>query len=254
MSAPLPAKVIGIVLLCAAAALMGVVLFFPSAIAHQAVVVPKERTDTQWQAAVPVAAASAQAASPDTAMPLRTIAREETDSPFSAEGSDTVVARCVARVRKMNSETSGDTVGVTVEQRIGVSPPPGRGPDSLVVEGTAPGRDSIPAVWHCAATARSREEVGTLTAVIEDGWAGVPARFEVAHVVTADAADACLQQTKKIYREYDFRGVKLRRVADTLHVTGEAMPINTEDLAGDFHCRAIVRNGRVVSTQAKAER
>lgn len=254
MSAPLPAKVIGVILLGAAVALMGVVLFFPAVIARQAVTIPGERADTQWQPAAAVAAASAHAANADTAMPLRTIARAETDSPFRAEGSDTVVARCVAKVRKISSEGFGDTIGVTVEQRIGVSPPPGRGPDSLVVEGTAPGRDSIPAVWHCAATAGSRDDVATLTAVIEDGWAGVPARFEVAHVVTADATDACLQQTKKIYREYDFRGVKVRRVADTLHVSGEAIPLNTEDLAGDFHCRAIVRNGRVVSTKAKAER
>lgn len=254
MSAPLPAKVIGVILLGGAVVLMGVVLFFPSAIARQAVVVPKERADTQWQAAAPVAASRAESASPDTSMPLLSIAREETDSPFSAEGSDTVVARCVARVRRITSESYGDTIGVTVEQRVGVSPPPGRGPDSLVVEGTAPGRDSIPAVWHCAATARSREDVATLTAVVEEGWAGVPPRFEIAHVVTANATDACLQQTKKIYREYDFRGVKARRVADTLHVSGEAMPLNTEDLAGDFHCRAIVRNGRILGTQAKAER
>ena len=254
MSAPLPAKVVGAILLGGAIVLMGVVLFFPSAIARQAVVVPKERADTQWQATAPVAATPAGSAGADTSMPLLSIAREETDSPFSPEGSDTVAARCVGMVRKISSDSYGDTIGVAVEQRIGVSPPPGRGPDSLVVEGTAPGRDSIPAVWHCAATARSRDDVATLTAVVEDGWAGVPARFDIAHVVTANATDACLQQTKKIYREYDFRGVKVRRVADTLHVSGEAMPLNTEDLAGDFHCRAIVRNGRVLSTQAKAER
>ena len=254
MSAPLPAKVIGAVLLVAAAVGIGVISFFPSAVARQAAVLPEERADTQWQGAKPLATASAGAATADTAMPLLSIAREETDSPFSPEGSDTVVARCVAKVREISSEGGADTSGIAVEQKIGVRPPPGRGPDSLVVEGTAPGRDSVPAVWHCAATARTREDVATLTAVAEDGWAGVPARFEIAHVVTANATDACLQQTKKIYREYDFRGVKLRRVADTLHVTGEAIPLNTEDLAGDFHCRAIVRNGRVVRTQAKAER
>lgn len=254
MSAPLPAKVIGAVLLGAALAGIAVLSFFPSAVARQGASVPEERADTQWTAARAAAAAGASGAAADTSMPLRSIAREETDSPFSPAGSDTVAARCVAKVREISSEGGADTSGVAVDQRIGVRPPPGRGPDSLVVEGTAPGRDSIRAVWHCAATARSREEAATLTAVVEDGWAGVPARFELAHVVTANATDACLQRAKKIYREYDFRGVKLRRVADTLHVTGEAMPLNSEDLAGDFHCRAIVRGGRVVSTQAKAER
>ena len=254
MSAPLPAKVIGGVLLGAAALGIAVISFFPSVVARQAVAVPKERADTEWTMPHPGIATGASGVAADTSMPLPSIAREETDSPFSPEGSDTVAARCVAKVREIRSQDGADTSGITAEPRIAVRPPPGRGPDSLVVEGSARGRDSVPAVWHCAATARSREEVATLTAVVEDGWAGVPARFEIAHVVTATATDACLQQTKKIYREYDFRGVKLRRAADTLHVTGEAIPINTEDLAGDFHCRAIVRNGRVVSTQAKAER
>lgn len=54
--------------------------------------------------------------------------------------------------------------------------------------------------------------------------------------------------------EYVFRGVKVARVADTLDVRGEAIPLNAEDLAGDFHCRAVVRGGAVVSTEAKAGR
>ena len=68
------------------------------------------------------------------------------------------------------------------------------------------------------------------------------------------AETACLEQTKSVYREYDFRGVRFDRDIDTLHVSGEAIPLNNGDLAGDFHCRAVVRNGRVASTQAKAER
>jgi len=254
VSAPLPAKVIGGVLLGAAVAGLAVITFFPSAVARQAETVPKERADTQWQAARPAAASRSEESAADTSMPLPSIAREETDSPFNAEGSDTVVARCVVKVRAISSEGGADTTGVTVEQRIGVAPPPGRGPDSLVVEGTAPGRDSVPAVWHCAATAGSREDVATLTAVVEDGWPGVPPRFEIAHGVTLAAENACIAQVGKIYREFGYRGIKLRRVADTLHVTGEAIPLNSGDLAGDFHCRAIVRNGRVLSTQAKAER
>ena len=57
-----------------------------------------------------------------------------------------------------------------------------------------------------------------------------------------------------MYREYEFRGVRVMRDLDTLHVRGEAIPLNSGDLAGDLHCRAVLRNGRVVSTQAKAER
>lgn len=103
-------------------------------------------------------------------------------------------------------------------------------------------------------TSNGARAIGKLTAVVEDGWPGVSPAFDAAHAVTVATVNACLEKTKWVYRAYEFRGVRAFRDVDTLHVTGEAIPLSKGELVGDFRCRAVLRNGRVVSTQAKAGR
>lgn len=253
MSAPLSPKVIGAVLIAVALAGGAAIALFPSAVARQAAVVPPERADTHWTAPT-LAGKEARPVAPDSVPLPSPPERDTVASPLDSASTDSAYGACVIRVKEMLSESARDSSAVEITSATGVRPPPGRGPDSLLVEGTAHGRDATPAVWHCAVTSNGAGAVGKLTAVIEDGWPGVPQRFDVAHAVTLAAENACLEQTKMLYREYDFRGVRAMRDVDTLHVRGEAIPLNAEDLAGDFHCRAVVRNGRVVSIQAKAER
>jgi hypothetical protein len=173
-------------------------------------------------------------------------------SPLDSAATDSARGSCVMRVREMLSEAARDSSEVEITGVTGVRPEPGRGPDSLVIEGTAHGRDATAAVWHCAVTAKSEGGISTLRAVVEDGWPGVPSQFDVAHTVTVAAEDACLERTKSVYREYAYRGVKYFRDADTLHVTGDAFPLNDGELVGKFHCRAVVRGGAVVDTIASA--
>ena len=252
MSAALPPKVIGGILLGAALAGVAAITVFPRAGSRQGAA-PLERPDPR-SAAPALAVKAVSGVAPDSVpLPLPP-ERDTVVSPLDAAGSDSALVTCVMTVRQMLSDAARDSSAVEVTAVTGVRPPPGRGPDSLLVEGTARGRDATPAVWHCAVTANGARGIGKLTAVIEDGWPGLPAAFDAAHAVTLAAEYACLQQTKSVYREFDFRGVRAFRDVDTLHVTGEAIPLNNGDLAGDFHCRAVVRNGRVVSTQAKAER
>ena len=188
----------------------------------------------------------------DTAPPIRVDEREHIASPFSEPASDSIAGTCLATVREQIAASEGDTAGIDVVQRFGVRPPPGRGPDSLVIEGTAPGSDTTRAVWHCAATRYPSGAVATLVAVVESGWPGVGHNFGIVHALNLAAEDACLQRTKTVFKEYVFRGVRWRRAGDTLHVTGEAIPLNTEDLAADFHCTSVVRGNRIVATSARA--
>jgi hypothetical protein len=253
VSAPLPAKVIGGVLIGAALAGAVAITVFPSVVARQAAVVPRERADTQWTAP-PRAASVASSVAPDSVPLPRPPERDTVGSPLDSAATDSAYGSCVIRVKELLSEAARDSSAVEIKTFTGVRPEPYHGPDSLLVEGTARGRDATPAVWHCAVTANRLRGIGKLTAVVEDGWPGVPAAFDVVHAVTLAAQNACLEQTKSVYPEFEFRGVRAYRDADTLHVRGEAIPLNNGDLVGDFHCRAVVRNGRVVSTQAKAER
>ncbi len=179
---------------------------------------------------------------------------EHIESPFSPEETDSVAALCAATVRADLAAHGGDTIGVETGERYGVHPVPGTGRDSLVVDGIAHGRDATPAVWHCAATTTVESRHGILRFVVEDGWPGVVPRFQAAHPINVTAEDLCLQRTKPLFPESDFRSVKRWRAADTLHVTGETMPINSEDLSGDFHCRALVRNGAIVSVVSESGR
>ncbi|MFL5561173.1 MAG: hypothetical protein ACJ79K_06850 [Gemmatimonadaceae bacterium] len=237
-------KTAGIVLLVAA--LVGVILigvFSPT----RNVASSPPRVDPPAASILPTSGDSAPAVAP-----VPDAEREHIASPFTNGGTDSVAALCEATIREQRREHGDDTLDVEIGERYGVRPPPGRGPDSLIVEGTAPGRDATPAVWHCAATMYPTGAVATLVAVLEDGWPGVAARFPAAYGVTLAAEDLCLQRTKPVFPEYVFRGVKHWRVADTLHVTGEAIPLNSGDLAGDFHCKAVVRYGRVLGAQAKA--
>lgn len=253
MSRPLPAAVIGAVLLGVAVAGAAGIAFFPRVVARTAAAVPRERADTQW--AMPASAAREASSTSSDSVPLPMPPERDTiASPLDSASTEAALESCVMRVRQMLSEAARDSAGVEVTSVTGVRPPQYHGPDSLLVEGTAHGRDATPAVWHCPVTPNSARSIGKLTAVVEDGWPGIPSAFAAAHAVTAAVEGACLQQTKSVYPEYDFRGVRSYRDVDTLHVTGEAIPLNSGDLAGDFHCRAIVRNGRVVSTQAKAGR
>ena len=255
MSPPLPARVIGGVLLGAALAGIAVVSFFPSMTARRAAAVPAARADTQWTtlrvSSVDEAVDRLAPAAGALPLPPPTIV---VPSPLDSAATDSAPALCVMRVRQMLSDAARDSAGVEVARVRGVRPEPGRGPDTLIIDGTAHGRDATPAVWHCALLANRDSGIARFTAVIEDGWPGLTSAFDTVHAVTTAAANACLQQTKTVYPEYDFRGVRSYRDIDTLHVTGEAIPLNIGDLAGDFHCRAIVRKGHVVSTQAKAER
>ena len=253
MSAPLPAKVIGGVLIGAALAGAVVIALFPSAVARQGAVVPAERADTQWTAPALAATKGSGVVPERTPLPLPP-ARDTVPSPLDSASTDSAYTSCVMRVKEWLSDAARDSSEVEIRSVTGVRPEPGRGPDSLLVEGTARGRDATPAVWHCAVTSNGARAIGKLTAVVEDGWPGVPPAFDAAHAVTVAAENACLQQTKSVYREYEFRGVRAFRDVDTLHVTGEAIPLNNGELVGDFHCRAVLRNGRVVSTQAKAGR
>jgi hypothetical protein len=259
MSGALSPKVVGGVLL--GAALVGgvVIAFFPSGLTRPAAVpkvaTPSAAADTQWTTmrVSNLDEAVDRLAPAAGALPLPP-PRIEIPSPLDSAATDSAPATCVLRVKQTLSEAARDSSGVEVSRITGVRPEPGRGPDSLVIDGTAHGRDATPAVWHCAMVAGRDSGIAKLTAVIEDGWPGVPSEFGTAHAVTLLAENACLNQMQMILREYEYRGIKRWRNADTLHVTGEAMPLNTEDLAADFHCRAIVRNGSVVSTQAKAGR
>ena len=253
MSRPLPTAVIGAVLLGAAVAGGAAIALFPRAVARSAGTVPGEHADTQWTAPGG-AVKEARSIAPDSVpLPLPP-ERDTVASPLDSASTESALGSCVMRVRQMLSDAARDSAGVEIGAVAGVRPPPYHGADSLLVEGTAHGRDATPAVWHCAVTANGVRGIGKLTAVVEDGWPGVPPAFAYAHAVTGVAENACLQQTKSVYPEYEFRGARSYRDLDTLHVTGEAIPLNSGDLAGDFHCRAVVRNGRVVSTQASAGR
>jgi hypothetical protein len=179
---------------------------------------------------------------------------EHIESPFSSAGTDSVAALCVARVRDDSSMRGADTSGVVVGERYGVRPVPGRGRDSLIVEGTAPGRDDTRAVWHCASTATVDGRHGVTRVVIEDGWPGVATRFQSAHPITTTAADLCWKRTETLFPETDLRSVRRWRVGDTLHVTGTTMPLDPGELSHDFHCRAIIRQGAIVSVATAASR
>jgi hypothetical protein len=198
-------------------------------------------------------AAIADTSSPaDSAPQIVVPVRERTAMWLADSAVASLSDRCVATVKEKLSASSHDSSVVFVTERYGFKPTPGRGQDSLIVEGTAPGTDATPAVWHCAATAYPTGMIATLRVEIEDGWPGVPALFEHAHAITIAAEDACLQRTKRVLKEYELRGVRRWRVSDTLRVVGEAMPLNIEDLAVDFHCSAVVRDNRVVSIVAAA--
>lgn len=196
----------------------------------------------------PAAADTARAAGaePEIVVPRR----ERIPAWISQAGIDSLTSRCVATVKQQLSADARDSTDVAMTELYGVKAVPGRAQDSLIVEGTARGIDTTAAVWHCGATAYPNGAIATVRAVAEDGWPGVPSRFEDAHAITIAAEDFCLQRTKRVLKEYEFRGVKRLRIADTLRVTGEAMPLNTEDLAADFHCSAVVRNNRIVSAVA----
>ena len=187
-------------------------------------------------------------------LPASEPAIERIESPFSAASTDSVAAVCVAMVRADSSQRLADSSSVVVGERYGVHPVPGRGRDSLIVEGTAPGRDETRAVWHCASTTTVEERHGVTRVVIEDGWPGVPARFQSAHPITTTAHALCDKRTESLFPETDLRNVKRWRVADTLHVTGTTMPLDPGELSHDFHCRAVVRQGAIVSVVMEASR
>jgi hypothetical protein len=245
--------VIGGVLIGAALAGAVVIALFPSAVARQGAVVHAERADTQWTARAVAATEGSGVAPERTPLPLPP-ARDTVASPLDSASTDSAYTSCVMRVKEWLSNEARDSSGVEITAVTGVRPEPGRGPDSLLVEGTAHGRDATPAVWHCAVTSNGARATGKLSVVVEDGWPGVASAFDASHAVTIAAENACLERTKSVYREYEFRGVRAFRDVDTLHVTGEAIPLNNGELVGDFHCRAVLRNGRVVSAQAKAGR
>ena len=179
---------------------------------------------------------------------------ERIESPFSSEGTDSVAKLCAAHVRQERSSHDADTNGVEIGERYGVHSIPGRGRDSLIVEGTVPSPDGTPAVWHCAATTTVDSRRGIMRLVIEDGWPGVSSRFRTAHPINVVGEDLCLQRTKVLFPESDFRSLKRWRVADTLHVTGETMPLDAGAVSGDFHCRALVREGAILSVVSVAGR
>lgn len=252
MSAPARTQVIGGVLI--GAALVGgvVMALFPSAAARQPAA-PPARADTQWSAP-DIPARETRSVVPDSLAPPLPPERGIVASPLGSAETDSARGRCVMRVKQMLSEAARDSSAVEITAVTGVRPPPGRGPDSLLVDGSARGRDATPSVWHCAVISNGAGGIGKLTAVVEDGWPGVASTFEAAHAVTVAAENACLEQTKSVYQEYVFRGVHVFRDVDTLHVSGDAIPLNDGDRAGAFHCRALVRGGRVARTQAKGER
>ena len=177
--------------------------------------------------------------------------REEVASPFSAGGTDSVIARCVESVRQRFDTSYGGSTGVEIGGHHAVRPPEHRGPDSLIVDGTGPGRDATAAVWHCAVTATPSGAVSRMVIAVEDGWPGVAPNFDAARALSLKGEDACLQETKKLLPEYVPRGVKYHRIADTLHVTGDAFPLDRGDLVERIRCRAIVRGSSVVAVLAQ---
>ena len=90
--------------------------------------------------------------------------------------------------------------------------------------------------------------------MIEDGWPGVAARFQSAHPITTTGQDLCWKRIEGLFPDTDLRSVKRWRVADTLHVTGTTMPLDPGELSHDFHCRAIIRQGAIVSVATAASR
>lgn len=252
MSAQPRAQLIGAVLIGAALVGAVVIAVFPSPVARRAAVVPPAGADSQRPAPGSAVKEASSIASDSAPLPLPP-ARDTVASPLDSAATDSAWGSCVMRAKELLSEAARDSSAVEIRTVTGVRPEPGRGPDSLLVEGIAYGRDDTPAVWHCAVTSDGAGHTGKLTAVVEDGWPGVPSAFAAAHAVTMAAENACLEQTKSVYPEYVFRGVRVFRDVDTLNVSGDAIPLNDGDRAGRFHCRAIVRNGRVVRTQARAE-
>ncbi len=188
---------------------------------------------------------------PDSGAASLPAPREEVASPFSASGTDSATALCVEKVRQRFDSSTESSTGVEIDGHHGVRPPEHRGPDSLVVDGTGPGRDETRGVWHCAVTATPFGAVSRIVIAVEDGWPGVAPTFDAAHALSVKARDACLEETKKLLPEYVHRGVKFNRVADTLHVTGDAFPLDPGDLAEHFHCRAVVHGTAVVNVIAR---
>lgn len=253
MSTPLPPKVIGAVLIGVALAGAVAISLFPSPASSPPPARSSERAGTPGTTGSLFPAREAASSAPDSAaLPLPPV-RDTVASPLDSATTQSAPASCVMRVKEMLRDAARDSSAVEIRTVTGVRPEAGRGPDSLLVEGTAHGRDATAAVWHCAVISNGAGGIGKLTAVVEDGWPGLPAAFDAAHAVTQAAEQSCLEETKLVFPEYVFRGVHAFRDVDTLHVTGDAIPLNDGDRAGHFHCRALVRAGRVLSTRAKAE-
>lgn len=263
MSREISAKTGGILLI--AASLLGVVLMSvysatPPSESRERSASPAEQranvagTSTPPGASPTISATAARDSATMFVVPSTEPVIEHIESPFSSEGTDSVAALCAAQVRLENRSHGADTSGVEIGERYGVHPIPGRGRDSLIVEGTSPGRDETRAVWHCAATTTVAERRGVMRVVIEDGWPGVPSRFQSAHPITVAAHELCDKRTEAVLPETDLRNAKRWRVADTLHVTGETMPLNSGELSHDFHCRATVLRGAIVRVVSGEER
>ena len=79
----------------------------------------------------------------DSTLPILFEERAHVASPFIEPSSDSIMGRCLATARERLEEMGGDTAGANVLQRFGVRPPPGRGPDSLIVEGPSTGQTML---------------------------------------------------------------------------------------------------------------
>ncbi|HEX8850961.1 MAG TPA: hypothetical protein VF761_15625 [Gemmatimonadaceae bacterium] len=196
-------------------------------------------TDTTSRVSIlPVPAAPTPAA--DLVQPV-VVPREHDPSPFDSATTDSAVAGCRDRVASL----IGDSSEIVVAETFGdVDPTKGRA-DSLIIEGTAGTQ-----AFHCAASHRTDGAVAAMKFAVEEGWSGVSPTFAAVHAVSVAAQESCMGRVKKLYPGFVFRGLQLERRGDTVHVSGDAFPLEN-DIVRAFGCDAIVRGGRIVDAAAR---
>lgn len=172
------------------------------------------------------------------------VTREHDPSPFDSATTDSTVAGCRDRVISEVDDGSEPRV----DEIFGdVDPTKGRA-DSLIVEGRAGTH-----AFHCAASRRQDGAVAEMKVVVEQMWSGALPTFPAVHAVTVAAEESCMRRVKAMYPGFVFRGLQRARRGDTLHVSGDAFPLEN-DLNRDFGCDAAVSGGRVVAATARRQK
>ena len=172
------------------------------------------------------------------------VARQHGPSPFDSATTDSTVAGCRDRVANEVADGSEPTVDDVFGD---IDPTKGRA-DSLIVEGRAGTH-----AFHCAASRRQDGAVAEMKHDVEAMWTGAPPTFPAVHAVSVAAEESCMRRVKAMYPGFVFRGLQRARRGDTLHVSGDAFPLEN-DLNRDFGCDATVSGGRVVAATARRQK